>query len=118
MGDGTAIVPSVLESPGAPAALPGFPDVVATAGAATAAVPEDVAMRTVRPPELSSSSPIPVRCTSRIRRRISDTSKPPARELSEPAAAGFTAFAAGRAAAAGAWTAAVRARLRLDAMGE
>src|SRR5258705_6580151 len=106
------------EPPGAAAGGRLSEPLAAGAGAATTWAPEFAAIRTVRPPELSSSSPIPVRWTSRIRRRISDSSKPPARELSEPAGAGFTAFAAGRAAAAGAWTAAARARLRLDAMGE
>src|SRR5436309_2424798 len=59
-----------------------------TAGAAaTVGVPDTpwAAIRTVRPPEVTSSSPIPVRCTRRMSRRSSRSSKPPSfvsRELS------------------------------------
>ena len=59
-------------------------------------------MRTVRSPELTSSSPMPVRCTSRMSWRISasppaPSMAPPA--LSVPAGAGFRALSAGRATA-------------------
>src|SRR5262245_21264589 len=72
----------------------------ATAGLApvvTGVAPEAAAMRMVLPPDVTSSSPIPVLCTRSINRRSSASSKPPDRvplALSAPGAPRLTGLAA------------------------
>src|SRR4029079_4268288 len=73
--------------------------VVMTGGAVAMVVPAVAEMRTVRPPELTSSSPIPVRCTSRISCRNSDSSTPFSSATRGVSAARFAEFRPLRAGA-------------------